>query len=53
MIPTGLSTHWDDYLDIISLYEVKINGMDPMGLSSPWADSLQMIALQQVKNYKR
>ena len=48
MNPMGLSTPWDEYLDIIALHPVKIQGMNPMGLISPWDDSLEIITLRPV-----
>ena len=46
----GLSSPWDDFLDIIDLQTVtKFPWVNPMGLSFPMAESIDSISLQIAK----
>ena len=45
----GLSDPWDDSIEIIDLYPVKMQGMNPMGLSTPWENSLDKIYFRPVR----
>ena len=46
MNPMGLSSPWDNSLDIIALQTENIPSINPMGISAPRSDSLEIISLQ-------
>ena len=49
----GFSAPWDNSLEIIALYPVKILlGINPMVLSAPRDESLENISLHKVKNFR-
>ena len=44
----GFSDPWDNSIEIIAFYPVKMPGMNPMGISAPLGDSLGITSLPPV-----